>query len=153
VDESKLYAYCLQGDVTGAYEYLQSLPDKSKKVQELETKYYHRFFSEKPMYRFKSEEPWIRKVLLAYYQYFTFVLTGKKASEAENKLILSLRELVQPSIEVDDLDLLEERLEVIFMEMGYCFLGGVTPPFRGPYIWKTTLKKEFRVELPHHLKM
>jgi hypothetical protein len=149
LDESKLYAYCLQGDVTAAYEYLHSETDKSKKFQDLESKFYSRFFRERPKYRFKSEDPWIRKVLLAYYQYFTSVLTRKSEEEAENKLMLSLRKLVIASDDVDDLDLLEERLETIFMEKGYRFLGGVTPPFRGPYIWKTTARKEFKVELPH----
>jgi hypothetical protein len=150
MEEAKLYAYCLQGDVTEAYEYLRTEPDKSIKSLELESKFYHRFFSEKPMYCFKSEDPWIRKVLLAYYQYFTSVLTRKSVEEAENKLMLSLRELVPAFVAVDDLDPLEEKLETIFKKKGYWFLGGVTPPFRGPYIWKTTVKKEFRVELPHH---
>jgi hypothetical protein len=50
---------------------------------------------------------------------------------------------------IDSLDLIEEKLEEIFEKKGYRFLGGVTSPFRGPYIWRTTDKKEFRVELPH----
>ncbi|WP_066064965.1 hypothetical protein [Neobacillus soli] len=149
MDESKFYAYCLQGDVTAAYEYLRSIPDKSKKYQELESRYYHRFFGEKPMYRFKTEDPWIRKVLLIYYQYFTLVLTGKDVEEAESLLALSLEALLPDAHSPTDLDYLEDKLEVIYREKGYSFLGGVTAPFRGPYIWKTTERKKFTVELPH----
>jgi len=47
-----------------------------------------------------------------------------------------------------NLDEIEIVLENIFREKGYSFLGGVTSPFRGPYIWKNTLKKEFNVLLP-----
>ncbi|MEW9050171.1 MAG: hypothetical protein AB2392_03385 [Neobacillus sp.] len=151
MDESKFYAYCLQGDVTSAYEYLRSVPDKNKKYQLLETKYERRFFkTDKPVYRFKSEDSWIRKVLLNYYQYFTFVLTGRDFEEAEKQLITGLKTVIP--IQTDNLDVIEDMLEGLFEEKGYEFQGGVTPPFRGPYIWKTTEKKEFTVELPHHIQ-
>lgn len=149
MDESKLYAYCLQGDVSSALEYLRSIPNKSKKYQELESKYDHRFFGEKPVYRFKTDDPWIRKVLLAYYQYFTSVLTGKKVEDAETQLVQSLALLISDNDLTDNLDVIEEKLKIIFEEKGYRFLGGVTSPFRGPYIWKTTKKTDFTVELPH----
>ncbi|WP_312470116.1 hypothetical protein [Neobacillus sp.] len=149
MDESKFYAYCLLGDVTAAYEYLRSMPNKSKKYQQLESKYYHRFFGGKPIYRFKTDDPWIRKVLLAYNQYFTSVLTRGNVEEAETRLVQSLVGLISDKDFNTNLDLIEERLEGIFQEKGYRFLGGVTSPFRGPYIWKITNKKNFRVELPN----
>jgi hypothetical protein len=95
MDESKFYAYCLQGDVKGAYEYLQSTPDKSRKMEILETKYRRRFFSSEPKYRFNTEDAWIRKVLLSYYHYFTRVLTGIEANEAEHQLMIALNKLFQ----------------------------------------------------------
>jgi hypothetical protein len=147
MDKSQLYAYCLQGDIVAAYKYLRSFPDKPKKYQQLELKYTSRFFSENPVYRFKSQDPWIRKVLKAYYKYFTAVLTKKSANDAERQLILALQPLV--SNHVNDLDSLEERLEDLFQEKGFHFLGGVTPPYRGPYIWKTQEKRDFVVELPY----
>ncbi|WHY88285.1 hypothetical protein QNH39_10800 [Neobacillus novalis] len=149
MDESKFYALCLQGDVTAAYEYLQSLPNKNRKYEQLEMKYYHRFFGGKPNFRFKTDDPWIRKVLLAYNQYFLSVLTRKSVIDAETRLVHELRLLISDKVLIDSLDLIEEKLEEIFKEKGYQFLGGVTSPFRGPYIWRTTDKKEFRVELPH----
>jgi hypothetical protein len=151
MDDSKFYAYCLQGNVTSAFEYLRSVPNKNKKHQLMETKYEWRFFKpEKPVYRFKSEDPWIRKVLLSYYHYFTSVLTGTDSKQAEKQLITGLKTVI--SNETDNLDVLEEILKGLFEEKGYKFLGGVTPPFRGPFIWKTTEKKEFTVELPHHIR-
>jgi len=152
MDESRLYAYCLQGDVVAAYEYIQSVPEKSTKQKKLEAKYFRRFFSAKPPYRFKSDDPWIRRVLVAYYQYFTAVLTRKSVLEAENQLRESLVELIPESTLKDNMDILEAYLEQKFKEKGYHFLGGVTPPYRGPYIWKTTTEKEFTVLLPHQVQ-
>ncbi|MFJ7727624.1 hypothetical protein ACIQXV_15850 [Neobacillus sp. NPDC097160] len=152
MDESKFYAHCLQGDVTAAYEYLRSIQDKNKKYQDLVSKYYHRFFGGKPIYRYKSDDPWIRKVLLAYYQYFTSVLTGKNVKDAETQLVQLLGGLISDQVIFDNLDIIEEKLEILFAEKGYQFLGGVTSPFRGPYIWKTTKKMDFIVELPHEIQ-
>ncbi len=148
MDEHKFYAYCLQGDVTSAYEYLRSIPDKSKKYRELEEKYYRRFFSDKPIFHFKTDYTWIRKVILAYYQYFISVLSSRNVREAETRLVIALQ-AIMPCCPAE-INSLETKLEEIFNEKGYQFLGGVTAPFRGPYIWKNTVKKTFCVELPFH---
>ncbi|MGG3562988.1 hypothetical protein ABES03_15455 [Neobacillus rhizosphaerae] len=149
MDVSRFYAYCLQGDVPAAYEYLRSIKDKSKKLQALELKYHRRFFTEKPIFRIKSDDTWIRKVLLAYYQYFIAALTKQNRSEAEIQLAQSLAPCIPNNPSDMDLDQIEGQLEVLFKNKGYHFLGGLTGPFRGPYIWKTMEKKEFRVELPY----
>lgn len=149
MDETKFYQYCLQGDVTSAYEYLCSLPNKSRKEQELESAYYNRFFHNKPEYPCKSDDSWIQNVLQAYYQYFSAVLTRKSVDHAEKRLIFSLRNLI-PGIDTKmDLESLEKKLGSMFNEKGYHFLGGITPPFRGPYIWKNTEERKFTVELPN----
>ncbi|QCJ42258.1 hypothetical protein FAY30_10265 [Bacillus sp. S3] len=149
MDESKFYAYCLQGDVTAAFEYLRSIPNKSDKYQELKSRYFNRFFGGQPTYRFKTDDLWIRKVLLAYYQYFTSVLTEKNVEDAETQLVQTLSQILHMNDLTASIDQIEDKLEVIFEEKGFRFLGGVTAPFRGPYIWKTTKKMDFRVELPH----
>lgn len=148
MDESKFYAYCLQGDVTAACEYLHALTNKSEQEKDLEEKYDQRFFSRKPIISFKTQDQWIHNILSAYHQYFTLVLTRYPREDAEIQLIQALQSFI-PSSETN-LDNLEEALEAIFKEKGYSFLGGVTPPFRGPYIWKTTEKQTFHVELPNH---
>lgn len=150
MDDSKFYAYCLQGDVPAAYEYLCSFKDKSRKYQALEKKYYRRFFTEKPVFRINSKDPWIKKIVLAYYHYFIAVLTKQNVSEAEIQLAQSLAACIPDNPFIMDLDQIEGQLELIFKTKGYHFLGGVTGPFRGPFIWKTMEKKEFMVELPHH---
>jgi len=84
---------------------------------------------------------------LEYYKYFNSVLTGDDSVLAEKQLAEGLSKIINADYETD-LDKIEEKLKAIFEEKGYNFLGGVTIPYRGPYIWKETKKQEFHVELP-----
>lgn len=147
------YTFCLQGDVKEAYQFLQNM-NPSKQVKLLEQKYYNRFFKDQPTLRVKSDDPWIKQVVIAYYHYFICVL-AKKASEqmAEKELIQRLVALLPSAAEKPiDLNLVENELKRIFNERGYYFLGGVTSPYRGPYIWKQMEKKVYQVELPHEIQ-
>ena len=142
----QLYSYCIQGDVQKAYDYLLRL-EKTKSIEKLTKKYYNRFFSNKPVFHYKTKDPWIKSVLKAYYEYFIGVLTKKEdINDIEQRLKTDLNNIVGDSL--TDLDLLEEMLKREFEARGYYFLGGVTAPYRGPYIWKTQEKVEYNVMLP-----
>lgn len=147
MDVKKFYSICLQGSVLEAVEYLKSFKDKNEEVLELERKYEERFFSSDPSYEIDSDDPWVRQVVSCYFSYFRSVLTGNPSEEAEKRLAASLSKLTSVD-ENADLDEIESALENAFKEKGYSFLGGVTMPYRGPYIWKTTKKKDFHVSLP-----
>jgi hypothetical protein len=144
----QLYSYCLQGDVNKAYEYLlETEPNQS--IEKLRKKYYNRFFADSPILRYKSKDLWIRSVLKAYYEYFIVSLTMKKnKDEAEMDLTRKLIDILPGQSGTNDLDVLESMLKEEFQARGYYFLGGVTAPFRGPYIWRQEEKVEFDVSLP-----
>ncbi|MGG0186428.1 hypothetical protein [Bacillus rhizoplanae] len=150
--KQKLYSYCLQGNVNKAYEYLKSI-DNNIGLEKLKKKYYNRFFAEKPVFQYKTKDVWIKSVIRVYYEYFISVLTNRKnKEEAESILAEHLIELL-PGIETtNDLDFIEEILAKEFKVRGFYFLGGVTPPYRGPYIWRKEEKVEYEVILPDKSK-
>jgi len=44
------------------------------------------------------------------------------------------------------MDKIEELLAEQFQKRGYYFQGGVTQPYRGPYIWKQQSASFFKIE-------
>jgi hypothetical protein len=147
MDINKIYAKCLQGNVFEAIDYLKSFENKSEDILELERKYIRRFVNQDEVFKIDSEDPWIQEVLKCYYTYFISVLTNNDVEESEKQLAVSLAKTLMIN-EGTDLDEIETKLEINFREKGYAFLGGRTTPYRGPYIWKTTKKEDFLVELP-----
>lgn len=147
MDIKKFYGICLQGNVIEAIKYLTTIKDKNNDMLKLEKQYEDRFLSQKEIYRINSDDPWIIAVLNCYFAYFRSVLTNNSQEEAEERLLGSLKDILGICKETD-LDEVETELENIFKEKGYSFLGGITLPYRGPYIWKTTRKEDFLVTLP-----
>jgi hypothetical protein len=147
MDMQKFYSMCLQGNVLKAVEYLKTFEDKNDDIRMLIKQYEERFLTDNEIYEIDSDDSWVKDVLNCYLGYFRSVLINNSIEQAEHRLISSLSKLV--TINQDsNLDEIESELENIFNEKGYSFLGGVTSPFRGPYIWKNTMKKEFNVSLP-----
>ena len=142
MDMNKVYAHFLQGNVAAVIDYLKSCQDEEARVM-LES-YEKRFYGNE-VYEIDSKDPWIRQVVSSYYEYFRRVLMKESQEEAEEQLKQELSKLVEG--EPSDLDEIEEILETVFKEKGYSFLGGRTTPYRGPYIWKTTRKETFHVDL------
>lgn len=147
MDIEKFYAKCFHGNVLEAIDYLKSFENNSEDILELERKYIHRFVTRDEVFKFDSDDPWIQEVLKCYYKYYIAVLTNNDVQESEKQLTVSLAKILMIN-EGIDLDDIETKLESIFREKGYFFLGGRTTPYRGPYIWKTTNKENFLVELP-----
>jgi hypothetical protein len=147
MDMQKIYSMCLQGNILNVIEYLKTLEDKSSDIVMLEKQYEDRFLSDNKTYEVGSDDSWIEDVVNCYFRYFRSVLTNNSVENSEKNLIMNLSKLANINQD-SNLDEIESVLENIFREKGYSFLGGVTPPYRGPYIWKDTLKKEFNVSLP-----
>lgn len=144
----RFYSLCLQGDINAAMEYLGTIQPKTNEIKEIETRYQCRFFSPSSDDRFSTEDEWIRKALSIYYDYFRTVLTKRvERTDAEAKLNQALQHdlLKKSSLTIEET---EDELASIFTEKGYYFLGGVTQPFRGPYIWQKMDITNYKVEIP-----
>ena len=75
------------------------------------------------------------------------IYPSKRRNEtARETLTAQLGEiLAQPGA---DLDALEEAAKAAFEAAGWHFLGGMTQGYRGPYIWRTTTRTDYDVEIP-----
>ncbi|MEH7336195.1 hypothetical protein V7161_26575 [Neobacillus drentensis] len=144
----RFFSLCLQGDINAAMEYLNSIQPKTKEIEKLQQMYIERFFSQKSEENILTDDSWIRDVVSAYHDYFRTVLTNADViNDAELNLNNSLRRYLQIEAPLN-IDETENELAKIFNEKGYSFLGGVTPPFRGAYIWNCTETVHFNVEIP-----
>lgn len=136
---------CVQGDVLAAYHYLQHKPVKTKREEALARRLFDRFLVEEPKYRINSRDAWVRNVTKVYYRYYTSVLTKQAStSQGEELLLGELSKFVLGR----DLETVEANLKEEFAVRGYNFLGGITEPFWGPYIWKTQEETIFDIEIP-----
>jgi hypothetical protein len=93
-----------------------------------------------------SEDAWVRDVLLSYFSYFMGI-DEKGETAAKGTLRAALKPLVQVGTR-RSLDKMEDFLHEEFLRKGFQFLGGMTGPYYGPYIWKRTEKRAVDVELP-----
>ncbi|MDP4170580.1 MAG: hypothetical protein Q8906_08210 [Bacillota bacterium] len=144
----RFYSLCLQGDINSAMEYLNFIQPKTKEIEEIQKKYMERFFFQNSNEIIPIEDSWIRNVVTAYHNYFRTVLTNADMKdEAELTLNKNLRMLLKDEAPLN-IDETENELANIFTEKGYYFLGGITPPYRGPYIWKHMETLSFEVEIP-----
>lgn len=147
----KFYSLCLQGDIDSAMKYLSLIQPKTKEIEKIQQRYIERFFTGKSEENVMTEDSWIRDVVSTYHNYFRTVLTN---ADMMNDAELNLNKSLRKYIKVDEplnIDETENELAKIFTEKGYYFLGGVTPPFRGAYIWKRTEIFNFNVEIPNKL--
>lgn len=143
----QFYNYCLQGDVSAAYEYLKTV--KSDEASELRDQYYRRFFSDHDKEEMLTDDPWVQGVIDIYYDYFRTVLTKSQSQdEAEKNLAEHLTAFLQAEKDYLGIDEAEKRLQAEFENRGYYFLGGKTLPYYGPYIWRKMERKQYHVSLP-----
>lgn len=147
MDMKIIDSMCLAGNVLKIIEFLKTQKQQSKESVILEKQYEDRFINKNEINKINTDDPWIKAVINCYFTYFRSVLTNHPIEESENKLAEGLSGLTGGD-PVSGLDEIESRLKEIFQQKGYSFLGGVTPPYRGPYIWKKTVKQEFSVVLP-----
>ncbi len=149
---NKFYALCLQGDIQMAIDYLSSIQPRTEEIKELLQLYQDRFYFANFKNCIPIDDPWIKSVTEIYYHYFQSVLTGSKSAEnAELELSQQLAQILGEK-QFTNIKEIEKQLERVFQEKGYYFLGGVTPPFRGPYIWRQMETLTFDVEIPFAIK-
>ena len=99
-----------------------------------------------PYFTSHSIDEWVRDVLTCYFKYFLNI-DEKDPSTAKKELLAALKPLI-PAGRWPGLEKMEDFLTEEFHRKGFCFLGGMTGPYYGPYLWKRTEKRVFEVELP-----
>ncbi|EEM13876.1 MULTISPECIES: hypothetical protein [Bacillus] len=144
----RFYSLCLQGDIKSAMKYLSSISPKTNEIIKIEKDFINRFFTTDYKEKIPTEDEWVNRVILIYHNYFRSVLISPKSNgNAELILKEELANLLQVSNTLN-IEAIEKILMDAFMEKGFYFLGGVSPPYRGPYIWKSMETLHFDVELP-----
>ncbi len=140
--------YCLTGDVKSGYAFLKSINNPSKSIIEFAGKVENRFFRNKPYRRFKTDITWIREVLSSYYDYYIETMAFQRDKKtAEMNLLKSLKSLpFKPG--GSDMHEVEATIARKFESIGWNFLGGITKPYYGPYIYEELEEKIYQVELP-----
>jgi hypothetical protein len=105
-----------------------------------------------PLVRADAADGWLRNALLAYLRHFVRAFDrGEDRAGSEASLVDELCALagVRRGGDVDeDLESAETELARGFVQRGYRFLGGRTPPHVGPYVWSHTVTRTFTVALP-----
>lgn len=139
--------YCgaiIKGDLRGAMEYISKFPEKIQ----LYARYCELFELEE--YIKYDLDPRLDELLLAYQQYYReiFYLCGDKqlaAGKLRDRLLSGFG-ITDANVQLCDLE--EKYLLPLFAEHGYQFLGGKTSGYYGPYVWRTTERVTYAVELP-----
>lgn len=138
------YGYMLKGDLTGAVNYVKLFPEQAE--------LYNRFMDifEREQY-ISYDVPADLNILLTIYQRYyreVFYLCIGKV-ESARRLRARLAESLgigDGAISLDDLE--QNQVADAFQSRGLYFLGGRTSGYYGPYVWRTTEKLTYQVELP-----
>jgi hypothetical protein len=109
------------------------------------------FAQEPPVFEYPTTDEEMIQILSCYYRYFVFVF-GKRHSPEEGKKYLHdlfCQEFSFPKW--FPLPWIEGFIGYKVHRLGYHYLGGTTSAYYGPYIWKTTEKTVYSVEIPSRL--
>jgi len=143
-EESKHKMFCVNGDIKSLLSYLENCPLQQDLYQQ-----YHQIFVQEPsVFHFPTDHLQINEILNVYYQYYVYVF-GQSHTPEEGKIFLyqTFKKLF-PSFWLRNINMMEYHIKRKMKQYGYHFLGGTTQVFYGPYIWKTTEKNTYIVDIP-----
>lgn len=138
------YGYILKGDLTEAVNYVGQFPEQAV--------LYHRLMDifEKEQYVSYDVPADLDALLSIYQRYYRdvfYLCIGKE--EAGSRLRAGLVEFFGIEDESTSLDDMEQnQVAGAFQSSGLHFLGGRTSGYYGPYVWRTTERMTYQVELP-----
>lgn len=138
------YGYIIKGDLNSAIGYVKQFPEQKN----LYLRYIAIF--EKEQYITYEVDACLNEILTIYQRYYrdAFYLCIDK-EQAANMLRTRLAEFFDITDESTQLcDIEEKYIADVFKRRGFCFLGGKTSGYYGPYVWRTTETKTYEVELP-----
>ena len=132
----------IKGNLHGAIKYIEKFSDQAELLNE----YQEVFKNNKELTR--STNKVISELDKIYQQYYKKVFWYKEnREEAENSLFTSLWIFCGENKDFDKNSQIEVEVEKIVRKEGYEFLGGKTAGYYGPYIWETSTKETYDVEL------
>lgn len=137
------YGYIIKGDLIGAISYVKQFSEQT----ELYNQFMAIFKQEK--YHTYEVDAYLNKILAIYQRYYrnVFYLSIDKENAAD-KLRAELAAFFSINDEIELCDIEQYQIAEAFENRGFHFLGGKTSGYYGPYIWKSTETKTFKVELP-----
>jgi len=146
-NELKFKSYLWKGQLRDAVDYLRGFKEK----EDLFIKYTNIF--NEGQYCKRTDNEVISSIDKIYQEYYKDIFWGEIANEkAEKALFRRLTEyckVISHSIIDDDI---ENEIEKIVNKEGYQYLGGDTSGWYGPYIWKTSSRVTYEVELPNGIE-
>lgn len=142
-NEHEFKAYLWKGQLHEAMNYLSILPDK----KDLFEKYINVF--EKGQYYKRTDNEILGDIDRIYQNYYRNIFwNNTQKREAEKLLIQALWIFCGSKSDLPMDENIEHEIAKIVNKEGYEFLGGYTQGFFGPYIWKSSTKVTYEVELP-----
>jgi len=133
----------VKGNLHEAIKYIERFSDQADLLKE----YKDVFMNNRKVTR--STNLRIDELDKIYQNYYRDVFWNKEnLKKAEITLFTSLWKFCGEDECIDINSEIEVEVEKIVSNEGYHFLGGETSGFYGPYIWETSSKETFEVELP-----
>ena len=133
----------VKGNLHEAIKYIERFSDQADLLNE----YKDVFMNNRKVTR--STNLRIDELDKIYQNYYKDVFWNKESLEkAETALFTSLWIFCGEDECIDINSDIEVEVEKIVREEGYHFLGGYTAGYYGPYIWETSSKETYEVELP-----
>lgn len=143
-DEKQLKRYCASGDIPGLLNYLKEFQEKL----DLYERYIKVFVKEPPTFDYPTDNPILQTILKGYYSYYVYVFGQSHTPKEGEIFILNYFQKAFDSPFVKRFKTMERIIKKLVNYEGYEFLGGTTSAYYGPYIWKTTEKNIYHVQIP-----
>ncbi len=136
-------SYLVKGQLHEAINYLSKFPDKKDWLE-----MYINIF-EKGQYYKRTENEVLEGIDRIYQNYYRNIFWKNLSNEDAKKLLFyELWLFCGSKSDLPKDDNIEDEIAKIVKAEGYEYLGGDTQGFFGPYIWKSSTKVTYEVELP-----
>lgn len=136
-------SHLVKGNLHDAIDYVKSCSDTDEMIAK-----YNSIFSKNEPYR-RTDNDVIHDIDVIYQTYYKQVFYhGISVEMANEELFKALKIHCQVADDYEDSSMIEEVVKQLVNDKGYEFLGGKTSGYYGPYIWKSSSKETYEVELP-----
>jgi len=143
-EEKQLKRFCSSGDIPGLLTYLAEFPDQKALLDRYEAV----FIKQPATFEYPTDNAVLNDILDGYYQYYIYVFGQNQSPQKGEAFLLQVFQEKFNYHWVRKIDTMERLIKRMVIQEGYHYLGGTTSAYYGPYIWKTTEKHLYAVEIP-----